>query len=336
MTDAVNSGSSIKQACEVLKINPRTFNRWQDDTCGDKRKGPKTRPANKLTDSEQSVIVSIATCEEYRDKSPAQIVPLLADKGQYVASESSFYRVLQTHKLNAHRSRSKPAERARPMPLMAEAPNRVYCWDITYLPLQIRGFFVYLYFFMDIYSRKIVGHEVHTEQSSEHAGELITRICKQENIAKDELSLHSDNGGPMKGATMLATLQMLGVIPSFSRPSVSDDNPFSESLFKTLKYCPQYPSKGFKSIEEARTWVESFVTWYNFEHLHSGIKFVTPNDRHEGIDVEILKKRDAVYNQAKKTNPNRWSGATRNWTHEPVVSLNPLKQKQGRDMNKAA
>ena len=336
VNEAVASGSSVESACGILKISTRTYRRWKKDPSGDKRKGPISTPSNKLGEAEKSKIISIATSKEYCDKSPAQIVPLLADKGEYVASESSFYRVLKANKLDAHRSKSKPKTRRKPKTLKAEAPNQVYSWDITYLPLQIKGMFVYLYFFLDIYSRKIVGHEVHDEQNSEYASVLIKRICEEENIDKDQLHLHSDNGGPMKGATMLSTLQTLGVMPSFSRPSVSDDNPFSESLFKTTKYCPLYPSKPFSSIEEAREWVERFVEWYNNEHLHSGIKFVTPNDRHEGLDIDILKKRNDVYERAKKRNPNRWSGKTRNWEHKQEVFLNPLKQKTEGGTNKAA
>jgi transposase InsO family protein len=180
--------------------------------------------------------------------------------------------------------------------------------------------------FMDVFSRKIVGWRVHDRESMELSSLLLTEICFKEGIDKKQLSLHSDNGGPMKGATMLVTMQSLGVIPSFSRPSVSDDNPYSESLFKTLKYCPLYPSKPFESIEAATKWVESFVAWYNDEHLHSGIKFVTPSSRHNGSDVEILEKRALVYKQAKLKNPQRWSKRTRNWDRIATVKLNSLKE----------
>jgi putative transposase len=166
--------------------------------------------------------------------------------------------------------------------------------------------------FMDIYSRKIVGHRVYECESMEHSASLVEEVCLKERILKDQLIIHSDNGGAMKGATMLATLQRLGVVPWFSRPRVSDDNPYSESLFKTMKYCPAYPSKPFSSIEEAQSWVNEFVDWYNNEHLHSGIKFVTPSSRHEGRDEEILEKRKQVYEKAKRNNPSRWSRETRN------------------------
>jgi len=130
---------------------------------------------------------------------------------------------------------------------------------------------------------------------------------------------------------MLATLQRLGVVPSFSRPSVSDDNPYSESLFKTLKYTPAYPSKPFESLEAARVWVQVFACWYNTEHRHSSLRFVTPEQRHTGADIELLKKRNKVYELAKKQNPKRWSGNTRNWKRESAVWLNPEK-KVGADL----
>ncbi len=160
----------------------------------------------------------------------------------------------------------------------------------------------------------------------ETSSTLLTRACEKENVQKDQLFLHSDNGGPMKGATMLATLQKLGVMPSFSRPKVSDDNPYSESLFRTLKYRPTYPTRAFKSIEDARSWVKVFVQWYNYEHLHSGIKFVTPASRHAGEDAEILAKRKIVYERARNSNPSRWIKRSRDWTPVDVVVLNKLKR----------
>jgi len=187
------------------------------------------------------------------------------------------------------------------------------------------GIYFYLYLFMDIFSRKIVGWQVYAAESSELASEVMRDMCERENIAPDQMVLHSDNGSPMKGATMLATLQALGVVPSFSRPSVSNDNPYSESLFKTMKYCPDYPHKPFENILAARQWVDTFVRWYNDEHRHSAIGFVTPAQRHAGLDVALLGKRVDVYEAAKARNPERWSGATRNWQSVLVVHLNPEK-----------
>jgi transposase InsO family protein len=181
---------------------------------------------------------------------------------------------------------------------------------------------------MDIFSRKIVHWEVHECESAELAAAMIEKACILNNIVRDQITLHSDNGGPMKGATTLATLQRLGIAPSFSRPGVSNDNPFSESLFKTMKYCPSYPERGFASLYEARIWVEKFVNWYNNHHLHSGINYVTPTSKHCGVDKKILNKRHMVYQEAKEKNPNRWSKETRNWSTVEKVELNPKKKEE--------
>lgn len=326
--EANNAGCRIALACAAIGINTRTLERWRNNPNGDMRRGPLTTPANKLSDVERQLIVATVNSSDYRDKTPSQIVPLLADKGIYIGSESSMHRIMKSEGLDAHRRKSKPPTQRKPMELAATGPNHVYSWDITFLKSSVAGIFFYLYFVMDIYSRKIVGFAVHDEQCSELASQLIDDICKAERVSRDELTLHSDNGGPMKGATMLATLQRLGVLPSFSRPSVSNDNPFSEALFKTLKYCPQYPSKPFESVADAEAWVIKFVRWYNEEHLHSGIQFVTPGSRHRGEDVQILAKRRDVYNEAKSKKPQRWSGSIRNWGHIGEVMLNCLKGKR--------
>ncbi len=297
------NGSQLKLACEAIGIGVRTFERWQQNPDGDLRRGPLSEPANKLSEDERKQVLLIANSSTYRDKTPAQIVPLLADKGEYVASESTFYRLLKAHGMNTHRLKSKPRKHARPHELKAIGPNEVWSWDITYLTSEIVGLFFYLYLVVDIYSRKIIGFDVREEQTSEHAAMMMDRLCSEEGIRRDQLKLHSDNGKPMKGATMMATLQRLGVIPSFSRPHVSDDNPFSESLFRTLKYCPMYPSKPFATVDTARQWVAEFAKWYNEEHLHSGIKFVTPASRHSGEDALILENRKRVYMRAKTMQP---------------------------------
>jgi transposase InsO family protein len=318
-----------------MGVNLKTFKRWKKDT-EDKRKGPKTTPANKLSEKEKERIVATSTSKEFMDLPPCQIVPALADKGTYIASESSFYRVLKAQNLMEHRGKSKKPSHNRPAPLVATRPNQIYSWDITYLHSTVKGQFYYLYMFIDIFSRKIVGYEVHYDESMIKASDLIEKICKEEGIEKDQITLHADNGGPMKGATTLATMQRLGIVPSFSRPRVSDDNPYSESLFKTLKYCPSYPDRPFESLEKANNWVTDFVDWYNNHHLHSGIKFVTPADRHAGKDKEILERRKIVYQTAKLKNPNRWSSETRNWNRIEEVNLNYLQNEKEVDIKKAS
>jgi len=333
--EASSAGARKHKACELLGISLRTLERWKKagDDLGDRRQTSKRSPSNKLTQAEKQTILTLANSEKYCDFPPSKIVPMLADEGSYIASESSFYRVLREEKQVTRRNQPCSTHRSKPKSFIAHTPNQVWSWDITYLATQVLGCFYYLYMTMDIYSRKIVGFNIHDTQSCSHAANLITQACVDENIEKKQLVLHSDNGGPMKGATMLARLEKLGVMPSFSRPCVSDDNPYSESLFKTLKYHPTYPLVDkFETISDARHWVEAFVGWYNNKHLHSGLKFVTPHQRHMGEDKNILLKRDSVYQQAKQRNPNRWSGTTRNWSLSGVVLLNPnsgIKKKYG-------
>ena len=322
--EAVTSGARQRKACEVMGLHVRTVQRWR--TPGgeeDKRKGPRRRPANSLTEQERQEVLAVANSKEYRDSSPQQIVPTLAERGEYVASESSFYRILRQEKQLAHRQRSKPALKRTKPRLVAHGPNEVWTWDITYLQSSIRGMFFYLYLMMDMWSRKIVGWTVEERESKGLAAAMLVRACQELGVAPEGIVLHSDNGGPMKGSTMLATMQRLGIVASFSRPHVSDDNPYSESLFRTLKYRPEYPGKPFATIEEARAWVEAFVLWFNTEHLHSSIRFVTPDDRHFGREQEVLARRQATYEQARQRHPERWSGAIRDWNPVGAVYLNP-------------
>jgi len=313
----------LSAACRILGVSVRTIQRWRlQDGGEDGRQGPRTEPGNKLSEAERQEVLDVATSPEFRDESPKQIVPTLADRCLYLASEATFYRILREAKLMAHREPSRPPS-PKPRELVATGPNQVYTWDITYLRSSVRGEFYYLSMFVDLYSRKIVGWRVDEEESMDHAAELIRRICWKEGIEPGTVTLHSDNGGPMKGSTMLATLEKLGVVASFSRPRVSDDNPYSEALFRTLKYRPDYPHGPFEDIEAARAWVEAFVEWYNHRHLHSSIQFVTPADRHAGRDGEILAGRKAVYEAARAKNPERWSGSTRDWTPVTEVVLNP-------------
>lgn len=321
--EARRAGARLKFACELLGLDIRTLQRWKkESSLKDKRCGPMTAPANKLTDAERARIVEVVNSPEYRNQPPSQIVPNLADKGCYIGSESTIYRVLHAEAMVQHRSASRLRIHHRPDELSAVKPNQLWSWDITYLLSNIRGKYFYLYLFLDVFSRKIVGFNVFDQQCAEHAANVVTSAYVAEGLREGDITLHSDNGGPMKGSMMLATMQMLGIAPSFSRPAVSDDNPFSESLFKTLKYCPQYPSKPFSSEEEALIWVKEFVNWYNNIHQHSGINFVTPNARHQGLDREILASRKLVYENAKEKNPNRWSGQVRKCMPVNEVYLN--------------
>lgn len=323
--EAVAAGARRAAATKLLGLDPRTVQRWRRGEVGDDRRaGPRTAPANKLSQAERARILDTANSPEFRDVSPKQIVPVLAERGTYIGSESTFYRVLAEENLLAHRERSRPpTRRHKPDELVATRPNEVWSWDITYLRSPIRGRFFYLYMAVDVWSRMIVAWAVHAEESSEHAAELLRAAYEREGVVPGSLVVHMDNGSPMKGATLRATLDRLGVTTSYSRPSVSNDNPFSESLFRTLKYRPEFPSGPFASIEAAERWVADFVEWYNTQHRHSAIRFVTPQERHTGRDVEILARRRATYAKARALHPERWTGGSRNWNPIEEVMLNP-------------
>jgi len=332
---AVASGARLKNAAAILGLSARTIIRWrQQDGGQDQRKGPSTAPANKLSEQERQQILDISNSVPFRDLSPKQIVPKLADQGVYLASESTFYRVLKEHKMLTQRLASKPAVSRGPKEHVATGPCQVWSWDITYMKTSVKGLFFYLYMIVDIWSRKIIAAQVFAEESMDHSAMLLAHACMTHGVQPEELVLHSDNGGPMKGATMLATLHRLGVIPSFSRPGVSNDNPYSESLFRTMKYRPEYPSKPFENIEQAQSWVDGFVFWYNTQHLHSSIRYVTPDDRHFGREEHILANRRKVYEKAQSRNPNRWSKNIRNWNPVSMVRLNPEKKDQTSQMHR--
>ncbi len=325
ITEAVANGASKTVACKATGLAPRTLQRWHKMKAEtDLRSGPKTRPRNAFSEQERADLIKIVNSPEYRSKSPKQIVPLLADEGIHLGSESTIYRLLRAEKQVKHREPSRaPEHRHRPAEYLATGPNQVWTWDITYLKTTVRGIFYYLYMTVDVWSRKVVGFTVHAAENSSCAAQFMAAACYAEGVSKGTLVLHSDNGSPMKGATMLARLQQLGVAASFSRPSVSNDNPFSEALFRTAKYRPDYPTKPFESLDAARDWAASFVRWYNTEHLHSAIRFVTPESRHAGADVKILEARADVYREARNRNPDRWSKGIRNWTPPAGVTLNP-------------
>jgi transposase InsO family protein len=326
--EAIQAGARQARACDVLGISTRTLERWRTEGLEDQRRGPAQLPEHVLTAQEKQRAVELANTPEFRDLPPEQIVARLADQGQYICSERSLDRLLHAEKLHKHRERAKPAQHAKPREFTADGPCQVMTWDITYLPGPVRGHFFYLYLFLDIWSRRIMGWQIRDTETAESAAELIRRICDEHRLEHSDLVLHSDNGAAMKGSSMLTTLRWLGIRPSFSRPGVSDDNAHVESIFRTLKYRPSYPSRGFQSLELARAWVSDFVRWYNFEHLHSAIGFVSPDDRHHGRDIELLERRKAVYQAAKQRNPRRWSGATRSWHRPRVVRLNPERATQ--------
>lgn len=326
--ETVKSGAREKAACAEMGLSLRTLQRWRSGASSLEDRRPlahRTKPKNKLSEEEVKAIVDAAAQPEFQSLPPSQIVPVLADRGIYIASESTFYRVLRRFQMQHHRGRSRKPSK-RPMSThCATGPNQVWMWDITWLQGPVKGIYYYLYLIVDLYSRKIVAWEIWPEESAANAAVLIRRAVLNEGLAGSSkpLVLHSDNGSPMKGATLLETLYQLGITPSRSRPRVSNDNPYAESLFRTCKYRPGYPASGFDGITGARQWVLAFVHWYNNVHRHSGLNFLTPIQRHIGKDLMVLRARIQLYEKARAAHPERWSRTTRNWTLEPVVWLNP-------------
>lgn len=326
--EATHAGAREEIVCKEMGISLRTLQRWRDDRTPLEDQRPLAVhpvPRNKLSEEEIRKIVAVSNQPEYQSLPPSQIVPILADKGVYLASESSFYRVLRKQDMQHHRGRSKNPSSKPISTHRATGPNQVWMWDITWLPGPAKGIYFYLYLILDLFSRKIVAWEIWLEESAENASHLVRRgvMAEQRSVPFQPLVLHSDNGSPMKGASLLETLYQLGITPSRSRPRVSNDNPYAESIFRTCKYRPNYPLSGFADLTQARTWVLAFVRWYNHEHRHSGLNFLTPHQRHSGEAENILQDRHELYEQAKAAHPERWSGKTRDWSIESEVWLNP-------------
>jgi transposase InsO family protein len=327
IAQARTDGSRLAPACALAGLDPRTLQRWQTGDGGDRRPDAgRPVPSRALSEAEQAQIIAVANEPRFAETPPARIVPALADEGIYIASESSFHRVLRAHGQMNRRGRAQPPRPSRPPAThTATRTGEVWCWDVTFLPAQIQGRWFYLYLILDLYSRKVVGFEVHDIDNAEHAAHLARRTALAEGIHAMSARpvLHGDNGATLKATTVLAMLHWLGIKPSYSRPRVSDDNAFAEALFRTAKYRPEFPLKGFADLDAARQWAARFVHWYNHEHRHSGIRYVTPAQRHGGQDGRMLAARHAVYQDARERNPQRWSGQTRNWTPVGVVTLNP-------------
>ena len=328
--DAHSAGARLALACETAGIDLRTLQRWkalEGLVQGDGRpQAVRPVPEHALSPAERAQVLAVANEPRFASVPLARIVPMLADEGVYLASESTFSRVLREHGQNVHRGRAKAPKALRPPTThIASTVREVWCWDMTYLPALVIGHWFYLYLILDLYSRKIVGWEVHDADNSEHAAHLVRRTALAEGIAALTAKpvLHGDNGATLKATTVLAMLNWLGVEPSYSRPRVSDDNAYAESLFRTAQYRPEFPVKGFADLEQARIWAADFVRWYNVDHRHSSIRYVSPAQRHAGEDHTILAARHALYVQARKVNPARWSGKTRNWAPIGAVTLNP-------------
>ena len=309
-----------------MGISLRTLQRWKRLGMEDRRKGSHKKVIRKIAPQKVEELIEVVNSAKYCDMSPYEVVPTLLDEGRYICSVRTIYRILKAEDLIHQRDGSKIRQkRTGPPQRIATGPNMVWCWDITWLAAAVKGMFFYAYVIIDIFDRTIVGWAVHEEENDMHSRDLFESLSRGEDIIFEYL--HSDNGTPMKGSTLMAFLETLNVKLSFSRPRTSNDNPYIESFFKTLKYDSGYPVR-FKDIKYAREWMANFVNWYNTEHLHSSIGYVTPEQMRNGSAKDIFKKRNKVMQKAKLKNPECWgSRDTIYWGAPEEVVLNPANNK---------
>lgn len=321
---AKEQGARIAPVCEALGLHPRTYARWKRDT-QDKRTGSPKRNRRALTADERQEIIRVCTSDRFKDATPGEIVAILAEQGRYIASERSFYRVLKEAGLLHHRRNSRPARRSRKPPeLRATGPDQVYSWDITWLPSAVQGLFYYCYAIIDVWSREIVGWTIQTSENEDHARSLFESLRQRRKLTG--VWVHSDNGNPMRGATFSVWLASLGMFLSHSRPLVKNDNPYIESFFHTLKYHASYPGR-FSTLEAARTWMGSFIDWYNCTHRHSGLGYVTPEQRRRGEDLRLFTLRNETLSRAFEQHPERFpKRGPKSWKSQQVVYLNPSQE----------
>lgn len=269
--------------------------------------------------------------DRFVDKAPAEIYAALLDEGVYLCSIRTMYRILNEHgEVKERRNVLRHPEYTKPE-LLATAPNQVWSWDITKLKGPVKWTYYYLYVILDIFSRHVVGWMIAHRENAELAETLISETCERQEIDKDQLLIHSDRGSPMTSKAVALLLSDLGVTKSLSRPHVSNDNPFSESHFKTLKYQPTFP-KNFGSIEDARAFCQYFFDWYNNEHYHSGIALLTPAMVHYGSAEECNRQRQEVLSAAFDAHPERFvSGHPKVLQLPKEVWINPPKPAKADD-----
>lgn len=331
--EAFSIAVGVDRACRAFWISPRTYRYRRQRDQGrlaappPRQPRPRTPHPGMLTEAERDQIVEVLCSERFCDLAPAQVYATLLDEGIYLCSERQMYRVLAARGLVRERRRGGHQRRgAYGVPrLEADGPNLVWAWDITKLRGPTKGVGYFLYTIIDIYSRCVVGWSIHEVESETHARLLITEACRRHGVRRDQLVIHADRGSPMIAGTVAELMNELGVTKSHSRPRVSNDNPFIESHFKTLKYRPNYPDR-FDSISAARTWCRSFVTWYNEVHYHSGIGYLRPADLHAGRHEAITERRQATLDSAARAHPERFAKRpaphripTKAWINRPSI-----------------
>lgn len=335
LQEGIRRGASAKAIAGLFGLATRTLRRWgvmirSEGFSHDRRKGAPRHVGHRFSREEREIVLATVIDPRFADLTPSQIVAILAEEGLYVGSESTIYRIMRQEGLLNHRGRSRPPREPREPPVLeATGIHQVLAWDITLMPGPVKGQFYYLYMVMDVWSRRILGVEVHERECSELASTFFDRVCRDEGISKENAAiLHSDNGAPMRSFTLAAKMTELGVSLSFSRPRVSNDNAYAESWFRTMKYHQSYPLRRFRDLLSVKAWVDGFVGWYNAEHRHSGIKYVTPNQRHYGQAEAICAIRQQTYEEARQKNPQRWSRQTRDWSQPTIVSINHPRPQQ--------
>ena len=306
ITEKYNEEGSILnkyEMCDALEMPRATYYRLTRIKPPDvENKKPSSQ--RKLTEQEEIEVLLLLNSPRFCDMAPGEIHATLLDESIYLCSQRTMYRLLERNKQNLQRRQKEPGSYARPE-LLATRPNQLWSWDITKLKGPKKWTYYYLYKIMDVYSRVVVGWMVAYRESAELAGRLINETCLRQNIKRDQLTLHADRGSSMKSIAVGQLLADLGVTKTHSRPHVSNDNPYSESVFKTLKYRPDFP-ECFGCIEDARNFCRTFFNWYNKDHKHSGIAWLTPEDVHYGRAEKVVQKRQLVMNNIYLKNPERF------------------------------
>ena len=293
-----------KAACNALDIaRPTYYRRRVRDK---KPKSARPSPPRTLSSSERQEVLDVLHTERFVDKAPAEVYATLLDEGTYHCSIRTMYRILKgADEVRERRDQLRHPNYKAPE-LLATAPNQVWSWDITKLLGPVKWTYFYLYVILDIFSRYVVGWMVADGESSALATKLIAETCQKQNIAPGQLTIHADRGASMKSKPVALLMTDLGITKSHSRPHVSDDNPYSESQFKTLKYHPTFPDR-FGSIQDARSFCQDFFPWYNSEHRHGGIGLMTPENVHYGKAEFITSLREKVLLSAFEAHPGRFS-----------------------------
>ncbi len=295
----------ISQVCQALGLPRSSFYRQRQGQQA-KKATVYAQPARTLSEAERENVRNILNSDRFQDKSPYQVYATLLDDEQiYLCSISSMYRILhENDEVQERRKQRQHPHYVKPE-LLATQPNQLWSWDITKLLGPAKWTYYYMYVILDVFSRYVVGWLISEQESAQIAEQFIAESCFQQNICQDQLTLHADRGSSMTSKMVAHLLADLGVTKTHSRPYTSNDNPFSEAQFKTMKYRPSYPDH-FGSIEDARAWAKPFFHWYNNEHRHTGLGLMTPAAIHTGQAAQLTTQRHATLQAAYEKHPERF------------------------------